>query len=125
MRGHFQEVRRTEQPGCVAGEAAWFDVTFAKLPQVQVRWGTNIFSEGGGANVDLALSVTARRCDGQQLWHTVATGYGSEERPGYGFLWVNPASDQFRPAADSALAQLARNLDADLSGMRLAREEAT
>ena len=34
-----------------------------------------MFSEGGGANVDLALSVTAKECSGRSLWQGVVIAY--------------------------------------------------
>ncbi len=113
MRAHFREITRSTE--CAPGSRLLLRVAFAKPPEIRIRWVQRMASEGGGATVDLALSVTAQRCGGPVVWRSIATGYGTADRIDSNFMWTTPAAEQFRPAADAALTDLAHHLDSILS----------
>jgi len=119
VRQHFRESLRADGESCPAGADAIIDAKLAKPAEITVRWVTQEFGEGGGAAIQLAVDVIARRCDGRTVWHTVAQGYGSEERTEGGFLWNDPAPQQFEPAATAALLELARQFDRALDNADL------
>jgi hypothetical protein len=113
VRAHFREV--TASPSCIPGSGFLLRAEFAKPPEVHIHWLQRMISEGGGATVDLALSLSAQRCEGPVVWRSIVTGYGAAELIEYNLLWTTPAAEQFQPAVEQALTDLARHLDATLS----------
>ena len=105
---HLQRFPGPESHACVSH-------VLAKAPTTEVRWVQRMASEGGGATLDVVLALTARACDGRELWRAVAEGFGTADTVESNFLWTNPEARLFQPAADAALADLARNLDAALA----------
>ncbi len=74
VRRHFREVQRAA--ACSPEADGLVSVGFAKHPAIDIRWTQRMASEGGGATVELALALTARRCDGPVLWQGVAAHEG-------------------------------------------------
>jgi hypothetical protein len=120
FRSRFTEVQPTETDACPAGADGVVSVGLAKQPAMLVRWAEHFASEGGGATVELATKLTARRCDGAVVWRGVAVGFGSEDRTG-GFLLNMPGEEEFRPGVNAALQDLARNLTATLAKVNFAQ----
>jgi hypothetical protein len=118
VRGHFQEVHRTQVLECGSGTDGVIAVAFAKPPSVGIRWVQHMFGAGGGATAELAVSVVVRRCDGTIVWRGVAQGFGSADV--VKLLKINDKAQCFQPALHQALAELARTLNADLATADLA-----
>lgn len=125
IRRHFRETLPAESPTkCSANNDGLIVVSFAKQPEISIRWVQRAMSEVGGATAELTLSAAARTCDGKPVWRGIAVGYGTADKPASG----NPSSDQFELAVNAALADLSANLDAaltkaDLSGLRAQDEK--
>jgi hypothetical protein len=104
-------VRRTSDGRCDDGERATLEFALYRPPIAQLRWVPRLASEEGGATLEVVVACTLRDCDGRRLWSRNVAGYGSAARAGKNkFLYAVPYDDQFQPAADAMLVDLARNL---------------
>ena len=113
VRASFGEVDVVESPKCPDGVSGLLllTATLAKEPYIQVRWLNHLLSKEGGATAEFVVSLSARSCRGQELWHRVIPGYGTADRAAPSIWSVSPAEEQFSPAVEEALSELARNLN--------------
>lgn len=122
VRAAYPQTRRIEP--CRCNDAALLlCVRLAQPPNIHVRWVQRMFTVGGGSTVSLALRIDATDCRSGASHSQVVIGYGSVDREE---SFANyPGEEEFRPAVDTALAEISFKLDRFLAGLTPPPESTT
>jgi len=115
LRARGENAVRVTTDACPPDARGLLSVGLARAPYVHLFWTPDPRGEFGGSTLEIALTITNRRCSGERVWRRYVIGYGTgSDKARLNISSPYPHEQQFEPAATNLLQDLAHNLGAVL-----------